>query len=452
MRLLFCLLALLVLGSRLDVRADVELKPSLDGDDTAAFESAIAGGGAIRLKSGTFRVTKTLVVELNKTGPVSFVGDGTARIDMRGEGPAILFVGTHAGTADPSTVASVVWEKERMPLVRGIEFTASHPNGDAIGAEGTMQLTLTELVIRDVRHGIHLRKRNRNIAINQVNIYNNRGVGIYYDQVNLHQSNITGSHISYNKLGGVVIAGGDVRNVHITGCDIEANMSESLGYRANVWVECVKGSGAEIAITGCTIQHTASVPDSANIVFMGGEEDFKAEAPRWGHLTIADNILTDAHHNIWLKNSRGVTITGNSFGEGHQEHLLIESSESVVVGANVFDRNPPYYTSKAKESRDVLLFRDCKDCVVQGVLLNGIAAKEGAIQLERCTGMNVQGCSILEHGEIGLSLRDCRDCWITGCMFRGNGDAGASAIKESGINEGNDLSNNRSGGIVEKAK
>jgi hypothetical protein len=122
------------------------------------------------------------------------------------------------------------------------------------------------------------------------------------------------------------------------------------------------------------------------------------------------------------------------------------------VGANVFDRNPPYYTTKAKESRDVLLFRDCKDCVVQGVLLNGIAAKEGAIQLERCTGMNVQGCSILEHGEIGLSLRDCRDCWITGCMFRGNGEAGASAIKESGISEGNDLSNNRSGGIVAKAK
>lgn len=442
MRFLCFIGALMLWGIATTAQADVVLKPAEGGDDTAAFENAIAAGGVIRLGSGTFRITKTLVIELNKTGPVSFVGDGTACIDMKGEGPALQFVGTHAGTADPSTVEKVVWEKERMPLVRGIEFTASHDNGDAIAAEGTMQLTLSELVIREVRHGIHLRKRNRNIAIDQVHVYNNRGVGIFFDQVNLHQSNITGSHISYNRLGGIVIAGGDVRNVHITGCDIEANMSETLGFRANVWVECVKGSGAEIAITGCTIQHTANVPDSANIVFVGGD-DLDSESPRWGHLTIADNILTDAHHNVWLKNSRGVTITGNTFGEGHQEHLLVEKSESIVVGANVFDRNPPYYATKAKNSRDVVLFRDCQDCVLQGLLLKGIGTKEGVIQFERCTGMNLQGSSILDHGEIGVSLVDCRDCWITGCMFRARQEASA-AIKESGASVGNGLTNNRS--------
>lgn len=441
MRFFYLFGALMLWGFATTAQADVVLKPAEGKDDTAALENAIAAGGIIRLSSGTYYVSKTLVIELDKTGPVSFVGDGTACVDMKGEGPALLFVGTHAGTADPSTVGKVVWEKERLPLVRGIEFTASHANGDAIAAEGTMQLTLSELVIRDVRHGIHLRKRNRNIAIDQVHIYNNRGVGIFFDQVNLHQSNITGSHISYNELGGIVIAGGDVRNVHITGCDIEANMSETPGYRANVWVECVRGSGAEIAITGCTIQHTANVPNSANIVFVGGDE-LDSNSPRWGHLTIADNILTDAHHNIWLKNSRGVTITGNTFGEGHQEHLLVEKCESVVVGANVFDRNPPYYATKAKDSRDVLLFRECKDCVLQGLLLKGISTKEGVIQFERCSGINLQGSSILDHGEIGISLLDCRDCWVTGCMFRAS-ESTSAAIKERGTSVGNGLTNNR---------
>jgi len=428
------------------VFADTVLEPSKDGADIAAFEKAVAEGGNIHLKSGTYKFSRTATVDLNKVGPISITGEGTARIDMQAAGPAILIIGTHAGTADPATVLPQVWEKERMPVVRGIEFTASHPDGDAIAAEGTMQLTLSQLTIREVRHGIHLRKRNRNIILEQLHIYNNRGVGVFYDQVNLHQSNITGCHISYNKLGGVVIAGGDVRNVHITGCDIEANMSETVGFRANVWIECVRGSGAEIAITGCTIQHTAAVPDSANIIFVGAPEEVEGvdeSAPKWGHLTIADNILTDSHHNIWLKNSRGATITGNSFGEGHQEHLKVESCESIVVGANVFDRNPPYYTSKAKDSKDVLLFRDCKDCVLQGLLVNGVSDPLGSIQLERCEGMNLQGCSILNHGEIGLSLRDCRDCLVSGCMFRGKKGKKTESISSGSFGNSNEFVGNK---------
>lgn len=427
------------------VLADTVLEPSKDGADTAAFEKAIAEGGNVHLKSGTYKLSRTVMVDLSKVGPISITGEGTARIDMQAAGPAILFVGTHAGTADPTTVLPQVWEKERMPVVRGIEFTASHPDGDGIAAEGTMQLTLSQLTIREVRHGIHLRKRNRNIIIEQCHVYHNRGVGVFYDQVNLHQSNITGCHISYNQLGGVVIAGGDVRNVHVTGCDIEANMSETLGFRANVWVECAHGSGAEIAITGCTIQHTAGVPDSANIVYVGAEDSSNETMTKWGHLTIADNILTDSHHNIWLKNSRGVTITGNTFGEGHQEHLLIENSESVVVGANVFDRNPPYYTTKAKDSQDILLFRDCKNCVLQGLLLNGISHKSGAIQLERCEGMNLQGCSILNHGAVGLALRECRDCLVTGCLFRGKKGEQTQSISPENAGDGNDFFGNKVG-------
>jgi hypothetical protein len=410
------------------LRADVQLSPASDGNDTAQIETAIAAGGVIRFGSGTYRVSKTLLVDLAKTGPVSFVGEGTAKLIMEGEGPLLHFVGTHTGTADPQTVGVGVWEKERMPAVEGLEITATNPLGDAIVAEGTMQLNVSRTLIREVRHGIHLKKRNRNVNIVNCNIYNNRGIGIFYDAVNLHQSNISASHISYCKLGGVVIRGGDVRNVHITGCDIEANMSDSEGYRANVLVECVAGSGAEIVISGCTIQHTAEVANSANIVFVGGEpKNDDSEQVRWGHLTIADNILTDAHKNVWLTNTRGATITGNSFGEGHQQHLLIEGSRSVVVGANVIDRNPPYYTSQAKNSSDAIVFRDSAECVIQGLLINGVMAPDGAIQMERCRDINLNGCSILNHGATGIVLRDCRSCFISGCVVRQRSDASSKS-------------------------
>ena len=61
------------------IRADVQLSPASDGNDTAQIETAIAAGGVIRFGSGTYRVSKTLLIDLAKTGPVSFVGDGTAK-------------------------------------------------------------------------------------------------------------------------------------------------------------------------------------------------------------------------------------------------------------------------------------------------------------------------------------------------------------------------------------
>ena len=54
-----------------------------------------------------------------------------ARRIMAGEGPALKFVGSHAGTADPKTVKPQVWN-ERMPTVEGIEIVGDHANADAI--------------------------------------------------------------------------------------------------------------------------------------------------------------------------------------------------------------------------------------------------------------------------------------------------------------------------------
>ena len=81
----------------------------------------------------------------------------------------------------------------------------------------TMQAVFEGVLIRRVRHGIRLHKRNRNVLISHCHLYFNTGVGIFLDRVNLHQINIAGSHISYNRLGGIRIEGSEVRNLQITG-------------------------------------------------------------------------------------------------------------------------------------------------------------------------------------------------------------------------------------------
>ena len=74
-------------------------------DDTAAIQEAVnAGLGDVRFPRGTYRITKPIVIKLDKVGWASLIGSGTARIVMAGRGPAFKFVGTHAGTADPSAI------------------------------------------------------------------------------------------------------------------------------------------------------------------------------------------------------------------------------------------------------------------------------------------------------------------------------------------------------------
>ena len=143
---------------------------------------------------------------------------------MDGPGPALKFVGTHFKSADPDGFTDDVWDRQRMPLVDGLGIVGNHAEAIGIQAVGTMQLTISRVHVRGALHAIHLIKNNRNVTITDCHLYENRGVGVFYDDVNLHQSNITSSHISYNRQGGIVSRSGNVRNIHITGCDLEANM------------------------------------------------------------------------------------------------------------------------------------------------------------------------------------------------------------------------------------
>lgn len=73
-----------------------------------------------------------------------------------------------------------------------------------------MRITISRVVVRECRHAVHLTTRNRNVLISACHFYNNRGIGVFYDNVNLHQSNIVGCHISYCGGGGVVSHGGNI--------------------------------------------------------------------------------------------------------------------------------------------------------------------------------------------------------------------------------------------------
>jgi hypothetical protein len=386
-------------------------------DDTAAIQRAVdAGAGDVIFPRGIYRITRPIVADLDRVGFTALLGHGTARIVMAGPGPAIRLIGTHEGTASPGTVKPNVWESQRMPVVDAIEIVGAHDEACGIEALGTMKLTVSRVLVRNALHAIHLVKRNRNVIVSGCHLYKNRGVGLYLDDVNLHQINVIGCHISYNDGGGVVSRAGNVRNLHLTGCDIEGNMSREGPPTANVLIDCSGGGAgtAEVAVVGCTIQHTYLGPDSANIRMIGSDEQDR----RWGHITIGNNVLSDAQINVDVARARGVTLTGNTFWQGHQYDIRVVDSSNVVLGSNSLDRNPNYVWSNSRGASHGVLLQSCQDVTVTGLHVSGVRHTPAGVQLESCRRVNITGCTILDCENAGLLLKNVCDSRVSDCLIR----------------------------------
>lgn len=384
-------------------------------DDTAAIQRAIdARRGGVVIPRGEYRLSRPLVIDLDKLGPTSIVGDGTARLVMSGPGPALRFVGTHGGTANPETVKAEVWQRQRTPMVDAIEIVGRHPDAVGIEARGTMQMIISRVTVREALHGIHLPVRNRNLIVANCHLYKNRGIGLFLDDQNLHQVNVTGCHISYNAHGGVVVRAGCMRNLQISGCDIEAN-------RYNVLCDSAGGScgSAEVAVVGCTIQHGGG-DDSVNVRFVGTDDDGRA----WGHLTVADNVMSDVHCNIDIRDACDVSLVGNTMWTGYDYNLRIVNSANVVIGPNVLGRNPKYRDEEKADNRVELI--NCQDVTVTGLHVHAVRRAEAGVVLRGCRRVNLTGASILDCDATGLLLEEVRLSRVSDCLIR-NDSEGAEA-------------------------
>lgn len=423
-------------------------------DDAAAIQRAVdAEGGPVVLPAGVYRLSETVTVDLDRPGFTSIVGGGVARVVMDGPGPAFRFVGTHDGTADPGSVDPRVWDRQRAPTIAGLEIVGDHPDADGVEARGTMMLTVDRLIIRKTRHAIHLVERNRNVIVSDSHLYENRGCGVFYDHVDLHQSNIVGCHISYNDGGGVVSIGGNVRNVHIGTSDLESNQSTDGPPTANVLIDCTGSTygTAEVAITGCTIQHNNPSPGSANVRIIGASDPKEGLPVREGNVAIVGNVLSDVKVNLHLKGCRGVVVEGNTLWQGYEHNLLIEDSSDVVIGPNNLDRNPRYDYGNTAEANNAVALRNCTDTTITGLHVTNVWRNEAAVLVEGCDRLNLTDCTILDSDGVGLLLRETSRSRVSDCLIRDDRpgrDPSTPALRVDG-GRGNMVVDNLLGGPAE---
>jgi nitrous oxidase accessory protein NosD len=407
-------------------------------DVTATFQKLIDdGGGKVHLSSGRHRITRPLVFDLAKLGAVSVTGDGPVTLVMDGPGPALRFIGTHGGTADPGSFKPETW-LQRMPLVSGIEILGSHEEADGIELDGCAQPIIDRVAVRGCRHGIHLVNRNRNVIISNCHLYENQGVGLYLDAVNLHQINVNNSHISYNRQGGIVVRNGNVRNLQITGCDLEGNMpgDPTPTTAANILLD-VSGtpddrshSIAEIAIANCTIQHSSNyskekdksaAPGGANIRLLGKDV--------WpiDSVAITGNVISDTETNIHIDRATDVTLSGNTFFAPGTDNLHVSNSQRIVVTGNTF--NPRQF-----ERPGAIRFTDCADSLITGCTLHKFQSPDGALIFTNCSGMTASSLSITDCVG-GIVLKATSDSLIANCRsLRQTGGAAALSIDSASKN------------------
>ena len=398
--------------------------PGLDQlpDRTEELQRRIdQGGGRLSLSEPYYRITKSLVLDLQKNGASGIFGEGNVTLVMDGAGPAIVLRGSHEGTASPKSFKPSTWN-QRMPVLEGLEILGASELADGVLLEGSVGAILQRVSVRWCRHGVHLVNRNRNTIVSACHLYENEGVGVFLDDVNLHQINVIGSHISYNQGGGVVVRDGNVRNLQVTGCDIEANMpfDDTPTATANVWIDVSGSAGdrsrsiAEISISGCTIQHSANytadeiktvAPGGANIR-LSGKEIYPIDS-----VTITGNVISDTSVNVDLSHVMDVTVTANNFFAPKPLNVRVSHGNRVVLQGNTF--NPRQFVRPG-----VISFADSNDCLIANSTLHQFATGDGAIQLRRCKGMSLSGLVFTDCGS-GVRVDDSTQVLVSGCLFRG---------------------------------
>ncbi|MCA9066126.1 MAG: right-handed parallel beta-helix repeat-containing protein, partial [Planctomycetaceae bacterium] len=341
-------------------------------------------------------------------------------------GPAIILRGNHQGSADPKSYQPHTWSHERMPVVRDLEIIGQHPEADGILITGATQPTIAGVLLRQLRHGIQITGRARNVLIDHCHIYYNLGIGIYLDGVNLHQTIISSSHISYCRLGGIRIERSEIRNLQITGNDIEYNNNRAHGVEdadgvptAEIYLDATEGSIREGTICSNTIQATYS-PNGANIRLIGQGPDMNPKVGMW---TISGNLIGSQWNNIHLTAAQGVTITGNYIYSGHNRNLLVEDSLQVIVGNNCFGHNADYGVER--ELCTGVTFRNSRDCILNGNLLQDCQSgrhlfpdapelqREALLELIGCRNITLSNIQILDSAPYGIRLHETQDVTMT---------------------------------------
>ena len=273
--------------------------PATDDTDTlqALFDSA---KGVVSLEPNKkYKVTRPIRYNPER---VKLVKGNMAHIVCIGDIETFQMVGTLSGSASANAMNRRLAYNEMSPLVVALRITnPMEVLGTAFVVNKVMSPNFLACNFKYVRRGIVFRGVNRNAIINACHIYACYDYGIHFEEGgDIHQINITGSHISYCRKN-IFSENHNIYNIQITGCDIETSSYPV----AECDMHFLQTSAIleDLEITGCTIEDHWNTQKM--IVLQGGAGNISA-------VTIAGNVTgNSAGCAIEASGVINIDISGN---------------------------------------------------------------------------------------------------------------------------------------------
>ena len=304
----------------------------------------LANGNIVALENGRkYEVGNQLMAKIDK---VRGIEGNNAKIIGDVQGQAIVkYLGslTTSGSTGPRYAPNEkVQEDEMNGYINQLNVKSKIDyEADGIEVGNSIGVTVKNCKLYKLRNGLLTSGIVRNFIYSNNYIYNNSENGMLFDDVDIHQFQIIGGHISYNKID-ILFNNCDLANAQIVGVSLENNLG--VGYEKPESLIAFKSDGVlknvakhlyeVIIISGCNFQdHASNTGPLVNVdVINGGMMD----------LIIADTLVGNSSYEngaIYLKNTLRTTLnsinTASNSGpfsiklEGSHEALKVVNSDLI---------------------------------------------------------------------------------------------------------------------------
>ena len=249
---------------------DYRMAPMTDkGVLQAAFD--MANGQVVSFDSGReYLVDDTVIAKASK---VRGILGNNAMLKVKGvDNTAFIYEGNKksygAGPSNPENPPLV--ESEMSPFLKDFRITSDDKyENTGLILRGLFSINLDKVFITGLDRGIVFNGYNRNLILSGLHVYDNKTVGIHFDNTNIHQINIVGIHGSYSK-DVIKFTNSDIANIHLTGVNIENDKhTDSYGSPSSLIAFEGTGQYEVIVISGSDLQdhgsNTAPLIDTSKL-------------------------------------------------------------------------------------------------------------------------------------------------------------------------------------------
>ena len=237
------------------------------------------------------------------------------------------------GTAAPSESNSNLIRTESGSYIRDLRVISKEPyNNTGIKLKYLHKALISGNMLSELKNGIVVESRNRDMTFENNHIYNNSGDGILFDTVDIHQLLLQGGHMSYNK-NGVRFVDGSLANILFDNASIENNITDGNPTPQSLisFEETTDGKPLYevIIIDGCNLQdHRTNQRALLNFdVSNGSIHD----------LILANSLIGNASYNgisVYLKGVNGASVHNNSI-VGYPNDISKNSIVLAGVNSNI---------------------------------------------------------------------------------------------------------------------